>query len=465
MATKDKVKKLLEKDLTGWEAGLLVFQDSWEVDHDREGFLSKADIQALKSRLISQKDMADYNRLIHLYRSVDYMNKGAIGLLTAACCDLERIAGLGFIAFGSYMGRMAANKMPLIVTEKQLQDLKARQKKKAFKQLHCLDEVISWRAWHAAKEGDLPDDWYLETIGDDAPELYQQAEAEIAGLVEAGTLKPVKLKIQASDKEATKKRPEIEYWLGDSTWSEEKATKYLQTYFSGEQLYAAGLPEWRSEIDTLQTWDLPEEEWLGDDPPDSYAIIQEPEESDLDKRGYYKARFLSHWPLKKNDPLLAGMDDQILAGNEIAIEGLRRLLASRQVLEEASKIVHVDLTEDIRLGIGGLLEPSLGRYNMFAQELSPEIEKILSDSSEPVDSDKWKQDLKAMEHSLGNAMAIRHMAWPKYRPLKLEKIRPLAEELREKRSWISEHLGDGWWKASSPGSRQEEEEEADNGKT
>ena len=77
MVTKTDLKRLMSKGLTGREAAQLVLQDSWEVDHKRPGFLSKADIQRLKQGLRTPADIQEYNRLIHVYQLVDYTLKEA----------------------------------------------------------------------------------------------------------------------------------------------------------------------------------------------------------------------------------------------------------------------------------------------------------------------------------------------------------------------------------------------------
>ncbi len=72
---KAEVKKLIAGGLSGWEAGLLVFRDSWEVDHDRPGLLTKRDIDRLRNGLRSSKDTEAYNALISLYRVVDFIRR------------------------------------------------------------------------------------------------------------------------------------------------------------------------------------------------------------------------------------------------------------------------------------------------------------------------------------------------------------------------------------------------------
>ena len=277
MANKSDIKRLLKKGLTGWEAGLLVFEDSWLTDRDKEGFLSQSDLGAIKSSLHSQRDIADYNRLIQLYRTVDYISRQASTMVLAAGWQVERAIGLAEVAAMGYIARTRFSFLPLIVTEKQLQDMKAEQREKLSKRYYCLNEVIAKRAYHKAREqaSKLPLD--PEDIEVEAPELWQQAEQQIAGMIQAGELpEPTKLDIKASDDSILEEeRPTINYWQDFRGWTEEQAQKYLedaddipywreikdlteeqaqhyfQHYFSGEQLYQAGLPEWIEEIDTF----------------------------------------------------------------------------------------------------------------------------------------------------------------------------------------------------------------------
>ena len=59
MVTKKDIRQLLKKGLTGWQAGLLVFEDSWLVDHGGEGFLGPEDISAIKAGLRTPRDTED----------------------------------------------------------------------------------------------------------------------------------------------------------------------------------------------------------------------------------------------------------------------------------------------------------------------------------------------------------------------------------------------------------------------
>jgi hypothetical protein len=77
MTTKADINKRIYKGLTGKEGAQLVLQDNWEVDHDREGLLSKKDLSALKSSIRSMKEIEEYNKYVGIYRLVDYTIRDA----------------------------------------------------------------------------------------------------------------------------------------------------------------------------------------------------------------------------------------------------------------------------------------------------------------------------------------------------------------------------------------------------
>jgi len=451
MATKTDIKKLLSKGLTGWEAGLLVFEDSWRVSRDEEeGFLSDRDIEILKGSLKSQKDTQDYNTLIRLYRTADYIEKQCICGVFAASSSLERVAGLGYLQWAPFMARMALNELPLLVTEKELKSLKARQRRKLLKRLYCMDQVISWRAYALAPE-EIRKDSEPECIETDAPELYQQAEQEIANLVEAGKLKPVKLDIQAwseslLDDETRTVTGEVEYWPGDTEWTPEEAEGLIQTYVSGQDLYRAGLPEWKAWIDTFKMYELEKECWIGYDPPPYVAIVQEPEKYDLDRRGYFRKSFLDNWPMRplgKDELRLADISSE---SAELVIDKMGGILARRQVLKELGQVIGLALEEGVDFGIDAILKPSLGRYNGFARDIPSELDRFIQGAKlTDEERDKALEQIGKLDKTPGSMMALHKDIRLKLPPVKLEKIRPSAKELAEVRSWISEILGDRWW--------------------
>ncbi len=460
MTIKTDIKRLLSQGLTGWQAGLLVFEDSWRETVGADSLLTEKDISLLKSGLRTQKDTQDYNKLIGLYRTADYLNRQAVVSLFMASSMLERTAGIGFMVFATYMARTALRSLPLPVTEKELASHKKTQRRQLLKRYYCLEQVIGWRAYTLAsdelkKELDIYPPSGLEIMEKEAPELYQQAEAEVQALIGSGKLKPVKLDILPSTEEVRSgERQDIDWYPAMPGWTPERTESRLLTYLQGQQLYKIGLPEWKEWIDTFKVYLLDKEHWLAGDAPPYVAIVQEPEKYDLDRRGHFKKDFMSHWPLSPKP--LGGIDiselqDSSSSATEVAILAIRKALARRQVLEELGQVIGLALEEVVDFDIEAELEPSLGRYNMFASELPAELEKLstggegLSDEEE----DKAFEQLKTVEHTAGTMMALAAEIKLKLPPIRLDKIKPSAKELAEVRDWISPILGDSWWKQAS----------------
>ena len=151
--------------------------------------------------------------------------------------------------------------MPLLETEKQLQDLKAEQRK--AQKRYCLDEVISKRAYHeAGEEVRRKLELDPESIEAEALELWQQAEQQIAGMIQAGASEW--LDIRASDdtilqregliypsgkilgpgQKSRHRRPQ-DLSLAKYQTSDRRADSTLPTVLLlRKRLYQAGLPEW-----------------------------------------------------------------------------------------------------------------------------------------------------------------------------------------------------------------------------
>lgn len=454
MPTRYDIKRLLSKGLSGWEAGVLVFEDSW-LDSKGAGFLTQRDIELIKSSLRSQQDNQDYNRLISAYRIADYIERQAdIGIMSAALF-LERVAGIGYLEFSSLMTRIALRRMPLPVTEKELKSLKAQQRRRLLNRYYCLEQVITWRAYALAPdelkeelEISPPDD--LDIMVEEAPELYQQAEAEIQALIESGKLKPVKLDILPFSEEVKSgERQDIEWCPRDSKCNTpEQIERLLQTYIQGSQLYKRGLPEWKEWIDTFKTYLLEKEHWLTDDIPPYVAIVQEPYKHDLDRRGHFQRGFMSHWTSTEWSQFSKSFVDVSSTSAEMAIEQLKKALVRRKVLEELGRVIGLALEQAIDFGIDTILEPSLGRYNLFASDMPSELRRLLRQErlTEEERNTAFEQ-MRMVDKTPGTMLA--YMGELKLPLIKLEQIRLPAKELAEVRGWIAESLGDRWWERVS----------------
>lgn len=353
MVTKKDVNKLLNKGLTGMEAARLIILDSVEVDHQRKGFLSKTDIQRVRNSFQGTVEIQSFNRWIGVYRLVDFTVKEGQILIMEAVQWLEiSIKELEKYRQEAMLRSILMFDLPAIVTEKQYQELNAKQRERKLKELYTLRSVLSLLAEDLASE-DLKTAWragdeegsydelidYLEEIGSD---LYGQAIQQGLQLVRDGKLKPVQLqekeikRLKDLEAEADKERAkdyEIEVKtvkarlkplsdicdrerqlieasyqaakagqsqeillslmekLKDGSWQKEEMERLQDyTYCTGEELYQLGLARQVEDIDKYQP-NLDEETMarpLGAVQSDKTAIIQDPEPEDLDERGYYK---------------------------------------------------------------------------------------------------------------------------------------------------------------------------------
>lgn len=442
------IKRLLSKGLSGWEAGVLVFEDSW-LGSKGAGFLTDREIELLKSSLRSQQDTQDYNRLIGAYRIADFIERQADMAIMSAAYFLERVAGIGYLEFSSLMTRIALRSMPLPVTEKELKSLKAQQRRRLLNRYYCLEQVISWRAYALASEV-LREAYDEDEMAEEAPELYQQAEAEIQALIESGKLKPVKLDILASSEEARSgSRQDVESWSsGGSEWTPEQTERLLQTYIQGSQLYKRGLPEWKEWTDTFKTYLLEKEHWLTDDVPPYVAIVQEPYKHDLDRRGHFQRGFMSHWTSTEWSQSSKSFADVSSTDTDMAIEQLKKVLVRRKVLEELGRVIGLALEQLIDFGIDTILESSLGRYNLFASDMPSELRRLaLQEKLTEDERETAFEQLRSRDKTPGIMLAFSGEL--KLPLIKLEQIRLPAKELAEVRGWIAESLGDRWWERVS----------------
>lgn len=338
MPTKTDVRRLLKKGLTGKEAARLILQDSWEVDNEREGFLSESDIQAIKGSLKTAEDIQDYNKWVDLYRLIDY-----------SLIDAERaylwIRGSILEVYPEVMSFYTAERvrklsfqLPTIVTAKQYEDIKATQRQRHMEQILSLWDVIAWidenelvpaevlQEWEQYENTDwAEDDEYYDLL---CEWLYYEKPAEFAAtyisyliqLIQEGRLKPFML-TQAEEEEIqsawqawhdSKKLSGYESYealrrqiynkgrvkltpritnrlirklgqLRDGQTSLEEGDKLLRTtYCSGQEVYEAGVAGWRVLVDEFKAG--------YNEPPRAYAILQEESllgSTHIDSMGYY----------------------------------------------------------------------------------------------------------------------------------------------------------------------------------
>lgn len=433
MLSKARVRSILGERLSGREAGRLWLMDSWEVDRGREGFLSDADHARIRKGLKSAGDILDFNEAIDLYRALEFLVKDAQLSYLQASIFLERLSGLWRDLTVNFLAVLALREIPLIVTEKQFRQLKAKQKKQRRQKLHCLGQVYEDRAEELALQ---ETGRYLDDQEEEAQDRYLElAQQEIQALIEAGKLKPRPLDIKASDEIVRSgERDDISWWAGDELGEDEE--ELLLTGFSGEELARAGLPEWISDIEEFRLYLLDKEDWYGDDAPPAIAILQEDSVIPSGLRGLERGTYKPHFPQRFRDITCVNeredsLGEQYLTTLEAVQDPIVRVIERRQVLKEAAPFVGVNTLEDVDQFYADL-ERRANAYNREREEASV-----------------WVKGLAKLYRSKGYKGGAEGGAGlevlSEALPLELEKLRPTEEGLKYGRSILEGLLGKKWW--------------------
>lgn len=462
MATQADIKRLLSKKLTGLEAAKLILQDNVEVDHGRDGLLSKADIERIKRGLTSPKEIDDYNRWIRVYQLVDYTLKEARITQLEAERTLTRAIGHLRLYHQEAEIRHILWLLPAIVTEKQYQDLKAAQRARQLAEKLSLYET-------AISIEDQEEGGYL-----------QRALQRLLALIRAGQLRPVLLSDKAiqqlkdleAEKQAERERleehpdlPDADFWSAAGKREEQileaayPAGRMLRedelslleqissdeptaeqdhlleyAYCSRQELYDAGLC-----LDLIDKYDPCWEEETSARPAGMMqspylAIIQDPSEYQLDERGWYKdsgTELLSklsdykHMDELFQENLGRSLPEEIRLLRQQAGERIKVFLAIQAMVEAVSEIIGVQLGEDLDQWTEEL-QATLGLYNVYAAPLEPENE-----------IDKRLPSLLDPPYYLG---------LPKLPRLKIGKLKPTASSMAYYRERMAMALGDDWWR-------------------
>ncbi len=82
-AKKAKIRRLLAKGFTGWEAGKLLLQNLIDANCSKSSLLSEADIFSIENMSMQNQDVRDYNMLMGLGRRLEK----ALLICKIACDD------------------------------------------------------------------------------------------------------------------------------------------------------------------------------------------------------------------------------------------------------------------------------------------------------------------------------------------------------------------------------------------
>jgi len=458
MATKSEVKRLLGKGLTGLEAAKLVLQDNVEVDHGRPGFLTKADIERIKQSLTSSSDVADYNRWIRVYQLVDYSLKEAKIAELEAETLLWQATNLLKIYHLEDRVRKVLYALPAVVTEKQYQELKAKQRDLLLSHKHKLDDVAAMledededgyfqraiqRLLPPVRDGKVHPAW----LSEDACQQLEELKAEDQVQRERWQEEP-SLDLEDYWRESERRQDEIVQAGYDAgkTLQPEEAVSLLESvagnedeevlerlYFSSQELYEAGfLQDWIDEYKPSLEWSTmarPE----GIMQSSRVAVVQEPYPHDLDERGWYKDHGLEMLTelsgyQHRSELLLEGesrtLPERLQVYRSAACEQIKLFLAIQAIVEAVSQIIEVDLGEDLDQWLE-ILRATLEYYNGYAAPID-----LGEDRPEPFRTIKPPY----------------YLGQPELPRLKIGKLKPTAKSLRYYEERMAMALGDDWWR-------------------
>ena len=427
MPTKTDVKRLLSKGLTGKEAGRLVFKDNWLTDTQRGGFLSEKDVSSLKAGLKSDKDIKEYNSFIRLYKYVDYTLK-ELRIVALEAEVLLHITYRILDAYGMHEAfRLAEMYIPAIVTQKQYEELKAKQRALKLDQVSSLQELISYLSevdFEIIVDEDEPEP-ELE-IDFQHDERLREAVSTIQELLRAGKLHPLKLK----------KRED--YWDGHKlkipAQPVQEVIEMLDKYLTGELQHGEDDSLHLTVFRGKNLYELEELEgfiksWIDEYSPNweeetsvrpagrmqsaFVAIIQNPLSSQIDKRGYWREP--DYMGLLGLDAVKNTERDSrsLTIFMNSTKERIKGFLAIKSVLEAISKVIDVDFLEDLQ---------------QWEEELQAIVEAVNAEINR-LDG-KWER-----------------LGLPELKPIKIGKMKASPATLRYFRERMAMALGENWWEA------------------
>lgn len=482
MPTKTDVRRLLKKGLTGKEAARLILQDSWEVDNEREGFLSESDIQAIKGSLKTAQDIEDYNKWVEVYRLIDYSVRDAERAYLWIRVRISETVPVVMSFYTAEQVRWLRRAVPQIVTAKQYEDIKAAQRQERMEQILSLWDVVDWldvtqilpeetvQAWeryeYEDEDENEDEDTFYEYVLDWL--YYKKQDAKSAAfyidhlleLIRGGKLQPVTLsaaeqeeadgaetlrpiyerKRAKSSKRTTAKLIRQLERLRDGLISADEGKQLLQyTYCSGQEVYEAGIARYIEYVDEGH-----------DDPAYSYAILQEERALLVDSRGYYDPShqdlILSQLTdldifqgafsrLDDGEPGSGLVTALMLRYGEIRVM-LKGFLAIYSIIEACSEITGIPFIEKLEDWYK-VIKASVGEYNRALEQANlsghyeyyegPEIKLPL------LDIDRLKPDPEHLQYMRERMAIALGPDWFRDTTLKLlrESFVLTTEEVRE----------------------------------
>lgn len=424
-ANRDALKRVFGKgNLSGFETAKIALGDMWEQEHARDHLVSELEFKKLMDRLTDREEIRVYNNWVGIFSTICEIKNIAQILSLTAEATLRRLESLldRYIAAAVIEFHLAS--IPLIVTEKQLEDLKAAHKQEALRETQTLENILFFRVERQLSDtGDMLEDLLEQDTGK-VCDAYRRACSEIRDMIESNHLRLSHRKGAVSFLKRIETRMPVEDILAilDPPLSEDSDLSTAAAYpileratATGQALYTTGLPEWVEPVDHYEP-----EEFHG------IAIVQDPLAIDLDHMGYYKvdSEMLERYFHSHENELFWGSLN--LTPGElftIKLEQTRMevsfFLYCRAVLQGLSAVTGISFSEDVDRWYDSLdyAVDSFSKALSSARTLSTKAEQEFMDLpmvpdlaalepraefngfikrrlTEPLDKGQWFQDCK-----------------------------------------------------------------------
>jgi len=427
MPTKADIKKILSKGLTGKQAGRLTFQDNWLTDTQRGGVLTEKDHSYIRSGLKNETDRRDYNSYIRLYNYVDYTLKEA----RIVALEAETYLHIAYRILDGYAVseafRLAEMYIPAIVTEKQYEELKAKQRERKLKDVLSLQEFISLLSevdFEIIVDDDEPEPESEIDFQND--ERLREAVSTLQELLRAGKLHPLKLKKREDYWDGHKLKIPAQpvqeviemldkYLTGELQHGEDDSL-HLTVFRWSEAYNVEGIGEnIRRSLDEYipALYDEDSTRQAGRMQSSYIAIIQNPGDMWIDERGYWKE--LDYLGLVGIDAVKNTERDtkSLKIFMNSSRERIKGFLAIKSVLEAISKVIDVDFLEDLQ---------------QWEEELQAIVEAVNAEINR-LDG-KWER-----------------LGLPELKPIKIGRMKATPATIKYFRERMALALGDNWWEA------------------
>ena len=427
MPTKADIKKILSKGLTGKQAGRLTFQDNWLTDTQRGGVLTEKDHSYIRSGLKNETDRRDYNSYIRLYNYVDYTLKEA----RIVALEAETYLHIAYRILDGYAVseafRLAEMYIPAIVTEKQYEELKAKQRERKLKDVLSLQEFISLLSevdFEIIVDDDEPEPESEIDFQND--ERLREAVSTLQELLRAGKLHSLKLKKREDYWDGHKLKIPAQpvqeviemldkYLTGELQHGEDDSL-HLTVFRWSEAYNVEGIGEnIRRSLDEYipALYDEDSTRQAGRMQSSYIAIIQNPGDNWIDERGYWKE--LDYLGLVGIDAVKNTERDtkSLKIFMNSSRERIKGFLAIKSVLEAISKVIDVDFLEDLQ---------------QWEEELQAIVEAVNAEINR-LDG-KWER-----------------LGLPELKPIKIGRMKATPATIKYFRERMALALGDNWWEA------------------